>query len=174
MALLRSESPSGKCTKLHTVTASNNRDHSIISCSRRIYTGVILRAHPLRGESHIQRDANREVATALALKQEWRSVYFAYAVHCRLCRWCVKNCFPPGSTCTSKPASLKLSETTTWSFQTPSTCCRRFVRFLCILPLCFWIIWILYQNATANLLPLTNHSTLGQHWCITRCTTFTS
>jgi len=25
--------------------------------------GVVLRAHPVRGESHIQRDANGEVAT---------------------------------------------------------------------------------------------------------------
>jgi len=25
--------------------------------------GVVLRAHPVRGESHIQRNANREVAT---------------------------------------------------------------------------------------------------------------
>jgi len=26
--MLRSESPSGKCAKLHTVAASNNRDHA--------------------------------------------------------------------------------------------------------------------------------------------------
>jgi len=31
---------------------------------RATYMGVILRAHPVRGESHIQRTANREVATA--------------------------------------------------------------------------------------------------------------
>ena len=40
------------------------RDHHIIACSRHIYMGVVLRAHPVRGESHIQRNANREVATA--------------------------------------------------------------------------------------------------------------
>jgi len=34
------------------------RYHSIIACSRHIYIGVILRAHPVRGESHIQRNAN--------------------------------------------------------------------------------------------------------------------
>ena len=39
------------------------RDHVIIACSRHIYMGVILRAHPVRGESHIQRNANREDAT---------------------------------------------------------------------------------------------------------------
>jgi len=28
-----------------------------------LYIGVVLRAHPVRGESHIQRNANGEVAT---------------------------------------------------------------------------------------------------------------
>jgi len=49
--------------KLRTVTASNNVDHSIIACSRHIYVGVVPRAHPVRGEPHIQRNATREVAT---------------------------------------------------------------------------------------------------------------
>ena len=65
--MLRSESPSGKCAKLHTVAASNNRDHptrSLYYCfAPHIYIGVILRAHPVRGESHIQRNVTREVAT---------------------------------------------------------------------------------------------------------------
>jgi len=41
------------------------RYHSAIACSCHIYKymGVILRAHPFRGESHIQRNVNREVAT---------------------------------------------------------------------------------------------------------------
>jgi len=39
------------------------RDHSIIACSRHRYVGVILRAHPVRGESHIQRHANPEAST---------------------------------------------------------------------------------------------------------------
>jgi len=64
--VLRSESPSGKCAKLHTVAASNNRDnqtiHSSIACSRHIYMGAVLLAHPVRGESHIQCHANGEVA----------------------------------------------------------------------------------------------------------------
>jgi len=38
-------------------------DHSIIACSRHAYMGVIRRAHPVRGESHIQRNANQEVVT---------------------------------------------------------------------------------------------------------------
>jgi len=32
------------------------RDHSIIACSRHVHMGVVLRAHPVRGESHIQRN----------------------------------------------------------------------------------------------------------------------
>jgi len=40
-------------------------NQSIIACSRHVYMGVVLRAHPVRGESHIQRNANREVATLL-------------------------------------------------------------------------------------------------------------
>jgi len=39
--------------------------HSIIACSCHIYMGVILRAHPVHGESHNQRNINREVATTL-------------------------------------------------------------------------------------------------------------
>jgi len=34
-----------------------------IACSRYIYSGVILRAHPARGESHNQRNTTGEVAT---------------------------------------------------------------------------------------------------------------
>ena len=34
-----------------------------IACSRYIYNGVILRAHPIRGESHSNRNTSREVAT---------------------------------------------------------------------------------------------------------------
>ena len=39
------------------------RDHSIIACSRQIHNGVILHAHPVRGESHNQRNTTGEVAT---------------------------------------------------------------------------------------------------------------
>jgi len=65
--LLRSESPSSKCAELHTVAASNNRDHapdhSIIACLHYICMGVIFRAPPVCGESHIQCNGTREVAT---------------------------------------------------------------------------------------------------------------
>jgi len=55
------------CAKLRTVAASNNRDHApefLYYClfAPRIY-GVVLCAHPVRGESHIRRNANGEVAT---------------------------------------------------------------------------------------------------------------
>ena len=42
-------------------------DHSIIACSCHIYNGVILHAHPVRGESHNQRNATREAATVSAV-----------------------------------------------------------------------------------------------------------
>ena len=78
------------CAKLRTVAASNNRDHArnlslrtlavtfkrshvigrattsqslSIACSRYIYHGVILHAHPVCGESHNQRNTTGEVAT---------------------------------------------------------------------------------------------------------------
>jgi len=47
-------------------------DHSVFACSRHIYMGVILRAHPVRGESRIQRNANREVATTLTARSRSR------------------------------------------------------------------------------------------------------
>jgi len=64
---LRSESPSGKCAKLHAVAASNNGNHPtrsfFVACSRRLYMGVVRCAHPVRGESHVQRNTDGEVAT---------------------------------------------------------------------------------------------------------------
>jgi len=38
-----------------------------IACSRHIYNGVILHAHPVRGESHKQRNAYGEVPTVPVL-----------------------------------------------------------------------------------------------------------
>jgi len=35
----------------------------VFACSRHVYVGVGLHAHPVRGQSHIQRHANQEVAT---------------------------------------------------------------------------------------------------------------
>ena len=65
--LLRSEILSGKCTKLHTVVASNNRGHPMRSLYYFLFTPhiyiVVLHAHPLRGESQNQRYANGKVAT---------------------------------------------------------------------------------------------------------------
>ena len=65
--VLRSEIPSGMCAKLRTVAASNNIIMLAISltiaCLRYIYNGVILHAHPVRDESHNQRNTTREVAT---------------------------------------------------------------------------------------------------------------
>jgi len=38
-----------------------------IACSRYVYDGVILHAHPVRGESHNQRNTTGEVATLAML-----------------------------------------------------------------------------------------------------------
>ena len=94
--LLRSEIPSGICAKLRTVAASNNRVHMPWSLSayagryvqsftsyyrqsfhatitllllvRATYIyGVVLHAHPVRGESHNQRNTTGEVATVVRL-----------------------------------------------------------------------------------------------------------
>ena len=43
------------------------RDHSLIACSCHIHMGVILRAHPVCGDSHIQCNASGEVATVATL-----------------------------------------------------------------------------------------------------------
>jgi len=64
---LRSQCPSGMCAKLRTVAAINNSDHAPQSLYYCLFAprlcGVVLRAHPVRGESHIQGNANGEVAT---------------------------------------------------------------------------------------------------------------
>jgi len=55
------------CAKLRTMAASNIEIMLAISltiaCSRYIYNGVILHAHPVRGESHNQLNATEEVTT---------------------------------------------------------------------------------------------------------------
>jgi len=67
LLLLRSEISSGTCAKLRTVAASNNRDHptrSIYYCLFAPHRCIfVLRAHPVRGESHNQRNTTGEVAT---------------------------------------------------------------------------------------------------------------
>jgi len=54
------------------MAASNNRDHApqslllLLACATYMY-GVVLHAHPVRGESHNQRNTTGEVATLLRL-----------------------------------------------------------------------------------------------------------
>jgi len=62
------------CAKLGTVAASNNRDHARNLCyycllAPRMYI-FVLRAHPVRGESHNQRNTTGEVATLLTSKEQ--------------------------------------------------------------------------------------------------------
>jgi len=49
------------------------QDHSITTFSRHIYMGVILRAHLVRVELHIQRNANREVAIVAKRPGKWEN-----------------------------------------------------------------------------------------------------
>ena len=64
------ESLSGKCAKLHTGSQQGTmeitwreEDRSIIAYLHHLHMNVILRAHPVCGKLHIQRNANWEVAT---------------------------------------------------------------------------------------------------------------
>jgi len=61
------------CAKLGTVTAINNRDHArklsyYCLLAPRMYI-FVLRAHPVRSESHNQRNTTGEVATLLTSKE---------------------------------------------------------------------------------------------------------
>jgi len=84
------------CAKLHTVAASNNRDHApdcaavtqlLLVHATYIYV-VVLRPHPVRGESHIQRNATGEVATTsphrshvLCVKAELGTTFTSWSQH---------------------------------------------------------------------------------------------
>ena len=67
------------------------RDHSIIACSCHIHNGVILHAHPVRGESHNQRNTTGEVATQPSsmhgtelLQMSW---WIKQDMHSKLAMW---------------------------------------------------------------------------------------
>jgi len=47
-----------------TKIESTSRAYSISACSRHVYMAVVVHAHPVCGESHIQHSANREFATS--------------------------------------------------------------------------------------------------------------
>jgi len=47
----------------------------IIACSCHVYISVVLRTHPVHGESHIQRNTTGKVATAPILMQVLKSDY---------------------------------------------------------------------------------------------------
>ena len=98
VVLLRSEIPSGICAKLRTVAASNNRDHPTRSFYYCLFAPhpyiVVLRARPIRGESHNQRNTTGEVATTsppfynephrshvLCEKAELRTTFTSWSQH---------------------------------------------------------------------------------------------
>jgi len=66
LLVLGSEIPSGMCAKLRTVATSNNRHHPLnlsYYCLLATRTDIfVLRAHPVRGEPHTQRNVTGEVA----------------------------------------------------------------------------------------------------------------
>jgi len=94
------KSPSGICAKLHTVAASSNRVRmpwSLYYCLFVPHTCiVVLRAHPVRGESHIQRNNNGEVVTRIYLEkksqnQTWNVPYRYLHIKSKvLCIICIK------------------------------------------------------------------------------------
>jgi len=45
------------------VSPEITRQNHSIACSLHIYIGAVLRAHPVRGKSHIQRNATGKVVT---------------------------------------------------------------------------------------------------------------
>jgi len=71
VTVLQSESLRSMCAKLHTVAASNTRDHTTRSLYYCLFAphirSIVLRAHSVHGEPHIQRNVSREVATTIPL-----------------------------------------------------------------------------------------------------------
>ena len=65
------------CAKLRTAAASNNKDAPqslLLLLAVHIYYGVILHAHPVRGESHNQRNTTGEVAAVEMASARFRFV----------------------------------------------------------------------------------------------------
>jgi len=48
--------------KSTSIVAGHSPNHATITCSRHVCMGVILRAHPVHGESHNQGSADTELA----------------------------------------------------------------------------------------------------------------
>jgi len=53
------------------------RDHCIIACSHHVYMGVVLRTHPVRGESHIQRQ-RRGCNAAIPAHRKSRMIFYNF------------------------------------------------------------------------------------------------
>jgi len=54
-----------------------------IACSRYIYNGFILHAHPVRGESHNRCNATREVATVVSRQDQFKQI--SKVIQCYFC-----------------------------------------------------------------------------------------
>ena len=79
LELLQLEKPEQQVRKFSHCSMQQQRPcvaiSLIIACSRHIYISVVLRTHPVRVESHIQRNTTGEVATAPILMQVLKSDY---------------------------------------------------------------------------------------------------
>jgi len=114
--VLQSESSSGMCAKLHTVAASNNRDHPTRSLYYCLFAphmyGIVLRAHSVRGEPPIQRNASGEFATmslptTVSLLTRWfRNVSATFVARAALLIWISLQGF----------FKINVSWTISWSF----------------------------------------------------------
>jgi len=64
VAIGKSEQQVRKASHCGSKQQQTRRDHFMIACLRHLYMGIV-RSHPVRGESHIQRNATRGVATSV-------------------------------------------------------------------------------------------------------------
>jgi len=114
--VMRSEIPSGMCAMLRTAAQATIEIMLAISltiaCSRYIYYGVILRAHPVRGESHNQRNTTGKVATLVKImnsRLENSDETFSFRKQCNYKNLLVHN----HERCLSKGRALQRF----WSFR---------------------------------------------------------
>jgi len=71
VAIEKPEQQVRKASHWQQATEIMRRDHSIIACSCHIYMGVVLHAHSVRGEPHIQHNASIEVAIVFVIPREF-------------------------------------------------------------------------------------------------------
>ena len=73
------------CKASHSVSKQQQRLLYYCLFAPHVYMGVILRAHPVRGESHIQCNASGEVATTSPPFHN--KPHRSYILFCKACSW---------------------------------------------------------------------------------------